>query len=139
VTTQTVPSPDGKTITVRIPFAVRKRGGQKLVIVPDGAPAWVPRARVDNVMIKALARAFRWRRLLEAGTFGTVEELAAVEHINPSYVSRVLRITLLSPEMVEAILDGRQPTGLTLATLMKPLPVEWQQQAEGLRLPVALR
>jgi hypothetical protein len=73
-------------------------------------------------MVKALARAFRWRRLLEAGTFATVEEIAAAEKINASYVGRVLRLTLLAPDIVEAILDGRQPADLTLAALMQRFP-----------------
>jgi hypothetical protein len=83
---------------------------------------------VDNAMVKALARAFRWRRLLESGAYGTIEELAAAEKINSSYVSRLLRLTLLAPETVEAILDGRHPTEVTLAQLMKPFPVSWNQQ-----------
>jgi hypothetical protein len=61
-------------------------------------------------------------------TCGTVEELAAAEKINSSYVSRVLRLTLLAPDIVEAILDGRQPAKMTLAELMKPFPVSWNQQ-----------
>ena len=97
------------TVTVRVPMTFRNRGGRKQVIAPDGAPSWVPaRARVDNTMIKVLARAFRWWKLLETGVYATVEELAAAEKINASYVSRVLRLTLLAPDIVEAILDGRQ-------------------------------
>ncbi|MDX9861126.1 MAG: hypothetical protein RBS99_09415 [Rhodospirillales bacterium] len=117
------------TITVRIPMTFRKRGGRKQVIAPDGTAAWVPpRARVDNTMVKALARAFRWRRLLEAGIYGTVREIAAIEKVSSSYVSRILRITLLAPEIVEAILDGRQPTEMTLALLMEPFAVGWEEQ-----------
>ena len=81
--------------------------------------------RQDITLIKAVARAFRWRRMLETGRFATVKELAAAEKINSSYVSRVLRLTLLAPDIVEAILDGRQPEGMTLPGLMKPCPVEW--------------
>jgi hypothetical protein len=82
-------------------------------------------------MVKALARAFRWRDMLEAGVYATVSEIAAAEKINPSYVSRVLRLTLLAPDIVEAILDGRQPLQMTLAGLMRPFPVEWQEQVEA--------
>jgi hypothetical protein len=78
-------------------------------------------------MVKALARAFRWRKLLESGVYGTIEELAAAEKIDASYVSRILRPTLLAPETVEAILDGRHPTEVTLTQLMKPFPVSWNQ------------
>ena len=79
-------------------------------------------------MAKALARALRWRELLETGAYRTIEELAAAEKINSSYVSRILRLTLLAPAIVEAILDGRHPTELTLAIIMKPLPVLWNEQ-----------
>jgi hypothetical protein len=121
------PQRDG-VVTVRVPFAIRKRGGRKLFVVPAGAEALPERPRVDNAMVKALARAFRWRKLLETGVYGTIEELAAVEKINSSYVSRVLRMTLLAPNIVEAILDGRQPHEMTLAVLMRSLPSRWAEQ-----------
>ena len=79
-------------------------------------------------MIKAIARGFRWRKLLETGVYGTIDEIAKAEKINPSYVSRVLRLTLLAPTIVEAILDGRQPAEMTLAALMEPFPVGWREQ-----------
>ena len=118
-----------QTVTVTVPFAIRKRGGRKLVITPDGVAAVAaPRARVDSALLKALARGFRWRRLLETGDFATIEEIAEAENINSSYVSRVLRMTLLAPQIVEAILSGRQPEGLTMARAMQPFPWEWQHQ-----------
>ena len=121
-----------QTVTVEVPFTIRKRGGRKQVITPDGASAWVsPRTRIDNTMIKAIARGFRWRKLLETGVYGTIEEIATAEKINSSYVSRVLRMTLLAPSVVEAILDGRQPTKVTLAVLMRPFPVAWEEQVEA--------
>jgi len=124
---------DGRTVTVRLPITLRKRGGRKAIVAPDGSSAWAPqRAPVDNTMVKALARAFRWRNLLETGVFGTVSDLAAAERINPSYVSRVLRLTLFAPDLVEAILDGKQPTNMTLARAMGPFPVGWQEQKQDL-------
>ena len=125
---------EARTVTVEIPFTIRKRGGRKQIITPDGASAWVsPRARIDNTMIKAIARGFRWRKLLETGVYGTIEEIAAAEKINPSYVSRLLRTTLLAPEIVEAILDGRQPEEVTLPGLLQGVAVEWEAQ----RVPTA--
>ena len=119
---------DGGTLTVRVPMTFRKRGGRKQVVAPEGA-SWVqPRARVDNTMVKAIARAHRWKRLMESGRFASVTELAEAEKINQSYLCRVLRLTLLAPDIVEAILDGRQPAELQLDVLMKPLPVEWERQ-----------
>ena len=122
-------SPDGRTLTIHVPMTFKTRGGRKLVISPDGVPSWAePRTRIDNTMVKALARAFRWRKLLETGVYATVEEIAAAENINTSYVSRILRLTLLAPEIIEMILDGRHSTELTMAALMKPFPVEWPEQ-----------
>jgi hypothetical protein len=121
-------SKDGCTLTVCIPLTFRKHGGRKLVIVPQGNDQWAPRPRIDNTLVKALARAFRWRKLLETGTHTTVAEIAAAEKINASYVGRLLRLTLLSPEIVEAILDGRQPADLQLEDLLRPFPVGWREQ-----------
>ncbi len=126
-------SPDQRTVTVSVPLAIRRRGGQKQVVAPDGAPAWVPtRQEIDSTLVKALARAFRWRRLLEDGAYGTVEELARAERINGSYVSRVLRLTLLAPDMVEVILDGRHPPEITMARLFMLFPVDWEEQNKAL-------
>jgi len=117
------------TVTVTVPFAIRKRGGRKLVITPDGTMAApMPKSRVDSALLKALARGFRWRKLLETGDFSTMEEIAQAENINPSYVSRLLRMTLLAPEIVEAIVAGRQMPGLTMAKAMQPFPREWRDQ-----------
>ncbi len=115
-------------LTVRVPLAVRKqRGGRKLVLTPGGMANRGAEA-ADTTLVKALARAFRWRRMMESGRFTTIKEMAAAEKINLSYVSRLLRLTLLSPDIVEAILDGRQPAGLTLPGLMEPFPVQWAAQ-----------
>ena len=119
-------------LTVRVPLAVRKpRGGRKLILTPGGmAPRGTTAA--DTTLVKALARAFRWRRMLETGRYGTIDELAAAEKINSSYVSRLLRLTLLAPDIVEAILDGRQAEGVTLPGQMEPFPVEWGRQRYAL-------
>ena len=79
-------------------------------------------------MVKALARAFLWRKFLEIGTYGTIEELAAAEKINPPYVSRILRLTLLAPDIVEAVLNGQHAQKLTLATLMQSFSTDWTRQ-----------
>ena len=86
--------------------------------------------RLDNAMVKALAaRAFRWRKILDTGMHATLEDLARAA---PSYVSRLLRLTLLAPEIVEAILDGRQPAELQLDDLLDGFPVEWEGQRNQL-------
>lgn len=123
---------DRGVLTVSIPFQIKKRGGRKIVIAPEGASWSAPRPRVDSTMVKALARAHRWKRLLESGRFASVAELAAAEKINQSYLCRVLRLTLLAPDIVEAILDGRQPPGMQLDVLLTPQSVAWSTQRDRL-------
>jgi len=109
-------------------MAWRRRGGRKVIVAPAGCDDWAPPPKIDNALVKALARAHRWRRMLEEGRFGTLADLADAERISRSYVCRVLRLTLLAPDIVERILDGRQAP--QLADLMQPFPVEWQGQSE---------
>ena len=107
----------------------RVRGGRKVMILPDGTRAVMRReATIDNTMVKVLARGFRWRRLLESGEYTSIDELAAAEKIDGSYVSRVLRLAYLSPTIVEAILAGRHPPQLTAKDLLKPFPMDWREQ-----------
>ena len=117
-----------QTITVKVPLTIRRRGGRKTILAPDGSEAWSPGPRVDPALVKALARAFRWRRMLEDGSYSTIKELAAAEKINASYLCRVLRLTLLAPQIVEAILDGRQGDEVTLPGLMQGVAVGWGDQ-----------
>ncbi len=114
------------TVTVRVPLTLRRQGSRKTIVTPAGTLP-MP-ARVDITLVKALARAFRWRKLLETGRYTTIDELARAEKINASYVSRLLRLTLLAPEIVEATLDGRQPAAVTLPVLMKGFPAAWAHQ-----------
>lgn len=125
---------DGGSVTVRVPISIRRRGGRKLVLAPDGTNVTAaPVARhIDNAMVKAIARAFRWREMLEGGEYATIREIAAAERINETYVGRVLRLTLLAPDLVEAILNGRQPAGLQLDGLVKRFPVGWREQTDVL-------
>jgi hypothetical protein len=123
---------EGDTLSVQIPLRLRKRGGRKLLVAPEGATAWAPqRARIDSAIVKALARAHHWRRMLESGEYASVTELATAEKINQSYVCRILRLTLLAPSIVEAILDGRQRGGMDLAMMMEPFPVDWRTQCDA--------
>ena len=86
-----------------------------------------------RTLVKALARAFRWKRMLESGEFATIAELAEREEIAPSYMTRVLRLTLLAPDIVEAILNGKQGPEVTLARLLEPFPEEWHVQSDHFR------
>lgn len=124
-------SRDGKTITVSLPIVMTRQGGQKRVVTPNSEP-WTPAGRVDSTIVKALARAHRWRHMLESKKFSTVRELAKAEKINESYLCRTLRLTLLSPALTEALLDGRQSQSLSLDHLLKVLPLVWKEQDAAL-------
>jgi hypothetical protein len=122
---------DNDVISIDLPMTFKLRGGRKVIVLPDGtqcSPA--PMATIDNTMIKAITRAFRWQRLLENGTCGCLEEIAKAEKIGASFVSRIIRLALLAPDILEAVLAGKQPADLTLKDLMAPFPVEWAGQRE---------
>lgn len=118
-----------ETMTLHVPFRVVKRGGRKEIQLPENAPQT---RRSDNTLIKALGRAFRWKRMMESGEFATIAELAESERIAAPYLTRTMRLSLLSPDLVEAILDGRQPRHLTLEILRQPLPQNWTEQMRSL-------
>jgi hypothetical protein len=126
-------SKDGRTITVHIPITLRQQGGRKQIVTPAGATPWIPTPpRIDNTMVKAIVRAHRWRNMLESGDYATVRDLAKAEAINESYLGRVLRLTLLSPTLIEAILEGRQPANLELDDLLQQFPIDWNRQLGSL-------
>jgi hypothetical protein len=117
------------SITVRVPLAIRPQPGRKTIVRPAGcAPSASIATRADPTMVKALARAFRWKRMLESKRYGSISEIAAAEKIDRAYVGSILRLTLLAPNIVEAILDGRQSERLRLAILLEPFPLEWGHQ-----------
>ena len=114
-----------ETITVHVPIRFVRHGGRKEMQVPEGGA----RSRtVDSTLVKAVARAFRWKRMLESGEFATIAELAERERIAPSYMTRVLRLTLLAPEIVEEVLDGKVGSEVTLARALEPFPAQWEKQ-----------
>ncbi|WP_068110661.1 hypothetical protein [Tropicimonas marinistellae] len=113
-----------ETVTLHVPFRVVRRGGRKEMQLP---PVAASKRKADNTLIKALARAHRWQKLLEEAEYATVRELAEAEKINAPYLGRVLRLTLLAPDMIEAILEG-QPVNVGLSELLRGLPMEWEHQ-----------
>jgi len=125
-------SKDGRTVTVHIPVTFRQRAGRKQILTPPGEAPWSPSARIEPALIKALVRAHRWRHMLESGAYNSSAELAKAEKVNDSYVSRILRLTLLAPDIIEAILTGRQSNTLQLDDLLKPLPAVWALQYSAL-------
>ncbi|WP_198368516.1 hypothetical protein [Roseomonas rosulenta] len=128
------------SVTVMVPMSIRRRGGRKQIIGPDGAPvraggdcaAGVAETRGDPALVKALARAFRWRRMLEEGRYASIRELAAAENAERTFVARVVALSLLAPDIVEAVLQGHEPAGLTLASFRQGLPTAWEAQRAAL-------
>jgi hypothetical protein len=132
---KTTVSPDGRTATITIPVTFLQRGGRKQILTPPGAAPWSPAPRVDTALVKAVVRAHRWRQMLESGEYSSSAELAKAEKVNDSYLSRILRLTLIAPSIIEAILAGRQPSTVQLDDLLKPLPAVWALQVSALLGP----
>jgi hypothetical protein len=120
---------DGDTLVVRIPMRFQCRGGRKRIVAPDGS-AIVPSSKPqpDGTLVKALARAWRWQLMLDNGVYASVSDIGNAENISKSYVSRILRLALLAPDVVEAILAGSTDQGMMLEQLERPLPASWPEQ-----------
>jgi hypothetical protein len=120
---------EATSITVRVPLTVRRRPGRKTVVTPvrDGGVAAL-RTRADPALVKALARAFRYQRLLDEGRYASISEMAEAERIERGYLGSLLRLTLLAPDIVEAVLDGRGPAECSLPRLLGPFPTAWAEQ-----------
>jgi hypothetical protein len=116
------------TLTIRIPIRLQRRGDRKLIMTPEGAKMPAPKLRRDDTLIKALVRAHRWRRKIESGRAKSITDLAEQEDVTVAYVCRLLPLTCLAPDVVEAILDGRQPKGLRLAEMLGNGPLAWKEQ-----------
>jgi hypothetical protein len=124
-----------RTLIIRVPMPPRRGGARKFVVGPGGI-AWTGRrVVVDNTIVKALGRAHRWKAMLESGKYGSMTELANAEEINLSYLCRVLRLTLLAPDIEEGLLDGKLASGLLLSDLLRPFPLVWAEQRAKLEDP----
>jgi hypothetical protein len=124
---------NAETLKVFVPLHMHQRGGRKVVIGPIGSGGEVAmRPLIENAMIKALARAYLWRRRIEGGEFASISELATAEGVNQSYACRLLRLTLLAPELVDAVIEGRHPSGMTLKGLMGGFSQNWSMQVSSL-------
>jgi hypothetical protein len=125
-----------RTLIIRVPLGPKQRGSRKFVVGPGGITWTGRRAVVDNTIVKALGRAHRWKALLESGEYGSMTELAKVENINLSYLCRVLRLTLLAPDITEALLAGKHICRLQLSDLLRPIPLIWAEQRDRLEIGV---
>src|SRR5918993_4777638 len=125
---------EGGTLVVRIPMRLGRQRGRKRILAPDGGELTPPtKPQPDGVLVKALARAWRWQKLLERGVHGSVTEIAEAEKISKSYVNRILRLALLAPDTVEEILGGWADQRMMLERLERPLPAGGEEQRAALR------
>jgi hypothetical protein len=99
--------------------------------VVDGLPAHTA-TRADPALVKALARAFRYQRLLDEGRYASISEMAAAEKLDRGYLGRLLQLTLLAPDIVEAILDGQTPPGMSVVCLLSGVADDWSSQRAAL-------
>src|SRR5262245_26266188 len=118
---------NGQTVTVPVPLALRRYGGRKAVVVQNDARPTTRRQEPLSPLVRALARAHRWQKLIESGAFSSIAELAASERINKSYVSKMLRLTLLAPDIVELIVEGARPDPVQIDVLKQPFSPEWSR------------
>jgi hypothetical protein len=115
-------------VTIHIPVTFKRRGGRKLVITPEGAVSPVATPKIDDTVLKILVKAHRWRRRIESGVAASVTDLAEQEKVTVPYVSKILAFTCLAPDIVAAILDGRQPRGLSANRMLQNVPEAWDEQ-----------
>jgi len=127
---------EGEQLVVSVPLAMKRRGGRKQVIAPGGAESGIPAQPRTNVPLAlTIARAHRWRELLEQGRYGSIRSLARELGVDNSYVARLLRLSLLAPDLVEGILEGTEPSGLSLQKLFRA-PMGWESQRQELAMSV---
>jgi len=118
---------DDDCVVLRIPMTFRRRSGRREIILPPGAGASAG-PELNRVLVLALARAWRWQEMLDNGQIGSVDELAKRLRLGPTYVARILRLTALAPDLVEAILAGDESDDLSLRRLSDDLPLGWTEQ-----------
>lgn len=119
-------------IVVHVPIQLKQWGGRKVIMGPQGQDLRVLKceSRRDEKLLKALGRAYKWQKLIATGQHASIDEIAAHEKIHRSYVHRLLQLMLLSPHIIEALLNGQQPDGFSLKSLEKGFSPIWEEQAK---------
>lgn len=117
-------------ISIKVPVKIRRRGLRKVIMLPSHRDGISPQRRPDETLVKALARGWMWQKMLDEGKCQSLDHLARQNKINPSYVSRIMRLNLLAPDIKKAILDGTQPRGMNLQEMLKPFPDPWEDQRQ---------
>ncbi|MBP0496474.1 hypothetical protein [Roseomonas indoligenes] len=120
------------SIRVQVPLRIWRRPVRKTFVTPEGVGANVRApavsTRTDPALDKALPRAFRYRRMLDKERYSSMAEIAEAERLDRGNLGSLLRLTLLAPEIVQALLDGKQPDRISLPLPMDPLSMNWKEQ-----------
>jgi hypothetical protein len=121
---------EGNVISVRVPIKIKRYGGKKLILLPEGAhmTALQEASKPDETLVRALAKAYYWQNLIDTGRYKSIDDMSRQRKINSSYMSRILRLNQLAPQIKKAILDGTQPRQLSLQDMQNPFPDIWDEQ-----------
>ncbi|MBN1341561.1 MAG: hypothetical protein JXQ73_02725 [Phycisphaerae bacterium] len=129
---------EDEAVVVRIPARFRRRNGRQMILLNSEEPIEPKREREANqTLVEAIAKAYRWQEQIESGEYVGAEDLAQDIGVDRTYVARMLRLTSLAPDIVEAIIRGDEPEGISLEKLRKGLPVGWKEQRKVWRRPPA--
>ena len=124
---------EGETVVISIPMQLKRRSGRKEILAPEGLDgAWPTKSPTQEPLLTAVARSFHWQELLDSGRHASITELAEALGLDRSYVGRILRLTLLAPDIVDAIAGGKEPSGLSLEKLTKGVAMQWKEQRKRL-------
>ena len=126
----TITVADNGNLQIHIPMVIRRMRGRKTVIAPQALDGEITGAQepVQSAILQALGRAFSWADILESGQIKSISELARTLDVDGSYVARILKLTTLAPDIVEALINGEEPNGLSLAKLTQTFPEDWTEQ-----------
>lgn len=124
---------DENILSIRMPVCFKRRSSRKMIIAPPGAGALLNNAdlkatKPDQSFVDALVRAFQWQDLVDQGVYASPKELADKENIEVTHVYRLMRLTMLAPDIIEAVLDGTQPRTLTMQNIVRGFPISWKEQ-----------
>ena len=134
---EVIQSSDGR-LTLSVPIQFKRRAGRKQVTLPNGEPGKPrPWDTATTALQLALARGHRWLAMLESGEAISLREIAALEGVDNSYVSRMVNLTTLAPDIVDAILLNELPDHLTLFDLASNTPLSWDAQRGLLALVIS--